>query len=303
MKAVKKQLKTICKRLLSICVILMLFIASALPCIAASTECKLTVSLEDDEKKAIDGLTVFICKIADINNTDYYPSEGFENSGISIAAIVNDPSAANAKAIFEFVKEKDIHSLSAISSSGVAEFIAIEQGIWLVYCEDNGAYSFNPYIVFLPYAEDGTLHYEISSAPKTQINTPNNKSIYVVKKWEDKNNAAKKRPNEITVELKQNGIIIDTAILSEDNGWAYTFTELSNDGKYEVAEKTVQDYSVKYSGDSENGFIIINTYNGEKLPQTGQLWWPILIISTAGIAFILLGIIELGTRKNGKKNK
>jgi len=28
-----------------------------------------------------------------------------------------------------------------------------------------------------------------------------------------------------------------------------------------------------------------------------------VIISVAGIAFVLLGIIELGARKNGKKNK
>lgn len=303
MKAAKIQLKTINKRLLSICVILLILITSALPCLAATPDCKLTVRLEDDEKKAIDGLYVHICKIADINGTDYYPSEGFENSGISIAAIVNNPSAANAKTIFEFVKENDIHSLSAVSSSGVAEFTSIEQGIWLVYCKDNEAYSFNPYIVFLPYAEEGKLHYEISSAPKTEINTPNDKSVYVVKKWEDKNNAAKKRPNEITVELKHNGIIIDTAILNEDNGWAYTFTKLPEQGEYQVAEKSVKDYSVKYSGDSENGFIITNTYNGEKLPQTGQLWWPIAIISVAGIAFVCLGIIELGVRKNGKKNK
>lgn len=270
---------------------------------AANPDCKLTVRLEDNEKKAIDGLNVYICKIADINSTDYYPSQAFENSGISISAIVNNPSEANAKTIFEFVKSKNIQSLCAVSSSGVAEFITIEQGIWLVYCGDDGAYSFNPYIVFLPHTKEGKLHYEISSAPKTEINTPDNKSVYVVKKWEDKNNAAKKRPNEITVELKQNEIIIDTAILNEGNGWAYTFTGLHEQGKYEVAEKTVKDYSVKYSGDSENGFIITNTYSGEKLPQTGQLWWPIGIIAIVGIAFISLGIIELGARKNGKKNK
>ena len=34
------------------------------------------MGLEDDEKKAIDGLYVYICKIADINGADYYPSEG-----------------------------------------------------------------------------------------------------------------------------------------------------------------------------------------------------------------------------------
>ena len=65
----------------------------------------------------------------------------------------------------------------------------------------------------------------------------------------------------------------------------------------------MEDYTVQYSGDMENGFIITNSYNGEKLPQTGQYWWPIILISIAGVGFITLGIIELELSKNGKKDK
>lgn len=291
------------KSLLTIFLMLICIVMCSLNCMAKAPECALTVVVEDSKKQAINGLDVNICKIADINGTDYYPAASFENSGISIAGIVNDPSATNAKKILSFVMDNNVPSLSAVSVSGKAEFKGLRSGIWLVYCNEKEEYTFNPYIVFLPFSKDGKLYYEISSTPKTKVNTPNDKSIYVIKKWEDKNNIAKKRPDDIIIELKTGKAVVDTAILNESNGWAYTFTGLSDDAKYEVAEKAVKDYSVKYSGDSENGFIVTNTYNGEKLPQTGQLWWPIAIIFVVGVLFVVLGIVELGVRKNGKKNK
>lgn len=290
-------------KLVSTALVLIGLILCLLTCAADTPECKLAVLLENSNKQAIDGITVYITKIADINSLNYYPAAGFEESGISISGIVNNPSAETAINILDFVKKNNIASLMAESLSGKAQFNGLDTGIWLVYCGEDGGYSFNPYIVFLPYAVNGELHYEMSSAPKTDINSPNDKSIYVVKKWEDKNNAAGKRPGAVTVELKHNGSVIASVELNERNGWAYTFSELPDEGSYEVREKEVKDYSAKYSGDSENGFIVTNTYNGEKLPQTGQLWWPIAVVAVVGVLFVLLGIIELGAHKNEKKNK
>jgi len=296
-------LKKIIKAFTSISLILISLVVYSPAYQAAAPECTLTVVLQNNNSEAINGLRVNICKIADISGTDYYPSVDFENSGISIAGLVNDPSEANAKNILEYIKENSISCLSSVSKDGKSEFSKLKMGIWLVYCNNDADYTFNPYIVFLPYSQNGKLYYSLTSTPKAQPNSPNNKIIYVFKKWDDKNNAAKKRPDDITVELKRNGEVTNTVVLNESNGWAYTFTNLPNQGEYVVNEKSVKDYSVKYSGDSENGFIITNTYNGDKLPQTGQLWWPIGIISVAGILFILLGIIELRGRKNAKKSK
>ena len=62
----KKTVKTICMLLLS-----MLFIIGAvIPCYAATESGKISVLLEDKDNK-IDGITIHICKIADMNNTGY----------------------------------------------------------------------------------------------------------------------------------------------------------------------------------------------------------------------------------------
>ena len=80
--------------------------------------------------------------------------------------------------------------------------------------------------------------------------------------------------------------------------------EVSKDGlipTYSVREKSVKDYKATYSGDVANGFAVTNSYVGEKLPQTGQYWWPIVIMAIAGFCFVLLGIYEIGVKKHDKK--
>ncbi len=289
------------KVLVAICYILCLAILCAVPCMAVSPEGKLTVFLEDREGDPIDGLRVSVCKVAAINGSEYVPAEGFEDSGISISGVIRDPSSVNAKNILKYIEENQVSSLSAVSAEGAAVFSSLNIGIWIVYCEEGQGHSFNPFFVFLPYAVNDELCYEIVSVPKTEVDTPENKSIYVVKQWEDKNDAAKKRPDCVTVDLLLEGEVIDTVTLNEDNGWAHTFSQLPDEGTYSVEERKVERYSVKYSGDSENGFIITNTYDSEKLPQTGQQWWPIGILSVAGIAFLALGIVEMRGKSDEKK--
>lgn len=293
----KKTFKTLCMLLLSV----LLIIGAVIPCYAATEIGKISVLLEDKDNNKIDGITVHICKIADMNNTGYYPSKNFENSGISISGIVNAPTESTAKDIVKYIKENNIESASAVTENGKASFSDLDLGIWLVFCEEDGKYTFNPYFVFLPYESGGKLYYEITSSPKAEDSKLNLINVYVIKKWDDKNNAAKKRPESVTIELLDGEKVISSAVLNKQNGWAHTFTDVSKDGNYSVREKKVENYTAQYSGDVSNGFIVTNSYNGGKLPQTGQLWWPIIIISIAGIAFVLLGIIELGARKNGKK--
>lgn len=273
---------------------------SALPCFAAENG-KITVTLEDKDKNHLNDIKVNICRIAELNNTGYYPAKAFENSGISIAGILNNPNESAAKTVAEYIKNHDVDIISAVSKNGKTSFTGLGLGIWLVFPEENSKYTFNPYIVFLPFESGGKLNYEVDSVPKLEDNTPDVINIYVVKKWEDKNNASKKRPQSVTVELLNGETVIASAELGEGNGWSHTFSKLPKDGSYSVREKAVANYKADYSGDATNGFVVTNTYSGEKLPQTGQYWWPIVIIAIAGVGFVLLGVCEIGLKKNGKK--
>ena len=296
-------MRTTLKRIFIMTLTVILLCCSAFPCFAAEEKGIISVTLEDKSKNKINGVTVYLCQVAELNNNGYYPTTAFEGSGISISGLINSPDESSAKSVTDYIKSNQIEVLSLESKNGIARFSDLALGIWVVFCAEDSKYTFNPYIVFLPFESGGKLYYEVSSVPKIEDSNPNEINIYVVKKWDDKNNAAKKRPDSVNIQLLNGSEIVSTAKLSESNGWSHTFTGVSKDGNYSVKEKKVENYTAQYNGDALGGFIVTNSYNGEKLPQTGQLWWPIVIISVAGIAFVLLGIIELGARKNGKKNK
>ena len=294
-------MRTILKHIFISLLVILLITGSALPCFAATETGQITVTLEDKEKNKIDGMRVYLCQIADLNNRAYHATTAFENSGISMSGIVTNPDETVAKTLLDYVKKNAVESLSKTSEAGKAPFSDLNLGIWLVYPEEDSRYAFNPYIVFLPYGANGKVYYEVFSAPKVEDRNLDEINIYVMKKWDDKNNAAKKRPDSIAVELLRNQAVVAAAQLNEENGWAYTFSKLPKDGDYSVREKAVSNYTVDYSGDAVNGFVVTNTYAGEKLPQTGQYWWPIGLIAIAGAGFVLLGIHEMGVKKNGKK--
>ena len=271
-------------------------------CFASGEKGLVTVTLEDNEKNNITGVTVHLCHIAKIGDNGYLPVPSFENSGISVSAIANNPSRSAAESLLNYVNQNKIDSLSVITdNNGVASFSDLDLGIWLVYCDENSQYAFNPYIVLVPYESDGKLHYAVSSVPKVENNDSDKTNIYVVKKWDDDNNAAKKRPDEITVKLLDEKTTVDTAVLNEQNGWSYTFENLPENRNYSVVENPVSDYNVTYGGDATNGFVITNTYEGSRLPVTGQYWFPIVILAFVGVLFLILGIYELGAKKNDKK--
>ncbi len=276
-------------------------VCTATNSLAAAQNGSITVLLEDKEKNYVNDIEVNVCQIAALNDTGFFLADAFENSGISLSGIINSPNEMAAKTVVDYIKNNKISTLSAISENGKATFTELSLGIYVVYTEENGGFTFNPYIVFIPYESGGKLCYEVDSVPKLEDNTPDKIGLYVIKKWQDENNASKKRPDSVTIELLNGSAIIDTVELSEKNGWAHTFRELAKDGDYSVREKAVSNYKADYSGDAVNGFIVTNTYAGEKLPQTGQYWWPIILIAIAGACFVLLGVYEIGVKKNGKK--
>ncbi len=86
--------------------------------------------------------------------------------------------------------------------------------------------------------------------------TEDSKDISVKIMWDDANNAA--RPDSITVNLIQDGKVVDKATLSEQNSWKTTFN-VQDDGTYKVEiDNDLNDYSTKITENDQNSFIITN---------------------------------------------
>ena len=111
----------------------------------------------------------------------------------------------------------------------------------------------------------------------------------VQKRWDDPGYSSK-RPGSITVELLRNGQVYDTVTLTAAGNWQYTWENLpSKDSQWTVREIVPQGYkgTLWQEGDT---FILQNSYMGMKLPQTGQLWWPVPVMALGGLALLALGL-------------
>lgn len=88
-------------------------------------------------------------------------------------------------------------------------------------------------------------------------------SVKVAKKWA--NDQVSDRPEYVTVNLQNNGTVIDSVKLNDANNWSYTFDDLPTTNKqgesfsYSVSEERVPGYSTQITGDAANGFTITNT--------------------------------------------
>lgn len=136
----------------------------------------------------------------------------------------------------------------------------------------------------------------------------------VLKIWKDTGNEAK-RPEEIAVTLLKDGTAYDTAVLNKENNWEYSWTDLEPGHEWKVDEVTVPAGYTKSIEKNCRQYVINNTYQtpttpsspttsvssggggSSKLPQTGQLWWPVPLLAVLGIAAFMIGWVRRKTDK------
>ncbi len=106
----------------------------------------------------------------------------------------------------------------------------------------------------------------------TNTYVPEVVSIPVEKIWDDADDEDGLRPESITVYLLADGEVIATAIVTAEDDWAFTFTDLPKyrDGGiaivYTIAEDVIDDYTTEIVGDAEAGFVITNSHEFTIIP-------------------------------------
>ena len=187
----------------------------------------------------------------------------------------------------------------------------LKQGLYLVIAENHtqGGYIYEavPFMVMLPSLdkEANDWNYDVEAYPKHNSKTLGpivvGLSRKVLKVWDDDGHK-NERPKEITVCLLRDGKVYSTVVLNESNNWKYTWDDLDSTYKWNVVEKDPGEYKVTVTQEGVT-FVITNTYNGNslsspdnpsdsKLPQTGQLWWPVPVLVMIGLALIIFGLFR-----------
>lgn len=124
----------------------------------------------------------------------------------------------------------------------------------------------------------------------------------VRKLWADGGRA--ERPASITAQLLKDGAIYAEVTLNQENGWSYQWTGLETGADWQVLEaETPAGYLLSADQDGET-IILTNTYEtevpttpttpdgGEKLPQTGTLWWAVPPLAIGGALLWLIGAVR-----------
>ncbi len=263
MKQMKKILKWLfC--LLVVCLCLTSFVNAL-----ANNSCTLTVSLTlpDSDLPAKD-ITVGVSRIAVRSNGVYVMNDSLTSAGITSELLEKDPVDA-AEKIFEhtdlngFPTEK-----KATDENGEVSFLT-ENGLFLVYCEKDSAVTFAPYLTEFSAQYEIQPLYTVYSKPKTEY--PSSPvvltSVKVTKLWDDSVNKYGKRPESVTVTLMRDGRPLRKATLGESNGWKHTFSGLNAAYSYTVEEQEIENYTAVYSGNETDGYVIVNKYIGEEIPD------------------------------------
>ena len=115
----------------------------------------------------------------------------------------------------------------------------------------------------------------------TNTYTPEKTSVQVTKSWADHDNQDGVRPDSVTIQLLANGEAMEgnTLILSEDNNWTGCFQDLDEYVQGQKIDYSIQEeeigsgYTSVITGNVEDGFVVTNTRETEKVSVAGQKTW------------------------------
>lgn len=196
----------------------------------------------------------------------------------------------------------------------------VKQGVYLVLGEKYSAngvdYTIQPSVVQLPSwdAINKRWNYDVvikakyeSASTSTEDQTISRK---VLKVW-DKAGGNVALPKEVVVQLLRDGEVYDTVTLNAGKNWRHSWEALDARYRWTVVEKEMENYSVLVTREGIT-FVVTNTYEPDedqpqptptpkptnppkkpgkpKLPQTGQLWWPVAMLVSAGLLLIVIGV-------------
>ncbi|MDI9501470.1 MAG: Cna B-type domain-containing protein, partial [Bacillota bacterium] len=107
----------------------------------------------------------------------------------------------------------------------------------------------------------------------TNTKTPEVVDVSGTKTWEDNNDQDGMRPESITIRLLKNGTEIASKEVTEADGWAWSFTDLSKyeNGKpivYTITEDPIAEYETVI-----DGYNVTNSYTPETVYVEGMKTW------------------------------
>lgn len=251
--------------------------------------------LEQEQNKPIVGAELSVYYVATVvmdadGKLIYDYTDAFEHFDIAL-----DDAALAAK-LDAFVAEHSVPSIKMTTNAqGTAACDGLALGLYFVHQTGpaDGFATCTPFLVTVPNETDGEYVYDVNASPKTDVVRITD--ITIKKVWNT--DASTKAADSVTVQLLRADVVVETAILNDENHWQVTFSDLPERDDYSIREVNIpKGFTATYH---QKGYVFTVT-NTSTLIQTGQLMWPIPVLAMSGMLFIGVGIALL--RKKRKSN-
>lgn len=285
------------RKIMILCVTVLLILSCSLTAFAQRfdpNKCgSVSVTLTQQQNKApIVGAELSVYHVATVGvnsngNLSYVYTDHFDNSGISL----DDPLLAAR--LDTFVSQNDPPSVKVTTNkNGTATCEGLELGLYFI--KQTGAVQgfapCTPFVVTVPYKNADGFVYEVNASPKTEVVKLT--SVTVKKVWNVDPTA--KPVDSVKVQLLQNGSVVRTATLNAKNDWQITYTDMPESDAYSIKEIDVpKGFTPTYS---QKGYTFTVT-NTSTLIDTGQLIWPIPVLSICGMLLIAVGVVLLQRKR------
>ncbi len=283
--------------------------------ISTNENCSLTISYCSGGI-AFSELPVNLYKIADVSaDYQYTLTSSFEKSNLILNGIQTVGEWNVIRSTLEtYILANDItEGFNAKTDfEGKASFDALKPGLYLAITEriiqDETTYVFDSALIALPdFSADGLWQYQVDITSKSEIIPPSRDDeeieLKVLKLWKG-DGGSSARPATIEIEIFRNGTSYQTATLSENNHWTYTWSAKDDGSDWKVVERNIPTGYTMTIEERETSFVLTNTLNRDvpdnpDPPQTGDtssVMLRVILMIVSGSMLIILGI-------TGKRNR
>lgn len=237
----------------------------------------------------------------------------FAGAGTEVNDLTTDGLANAGTVLSAYIEKNHPQPVSTLEiKNGVCQWTGLQDGLYLAVAspvrENGKLLEFSPVVAYLPYTDNGTEMRDLDSEVKTPSAVPEVTQYSVYKVWKDGTGSG--RPKSVEVSLIQQdasgSTVYDTHVLDRKNNWTYTWKNLPSGYAYKAIENNVPQGYTQTADRKGAATIITNTrpsgkttgipVTSGKLPQTGQLWWPVPVLVAAGLLCLLIGF----WKKTGK---
>ena len=257
--------------------------AKAAGSIDLTRDCGLTLSYQDNGVPLV-GASFSIYLVADVDASGELTAAGdFAAFPVDIRGRNDEAWRALASTLEGYVLRDQLTP----ADSGITDLWGqlvfptpgrtLTPGLYLVlgqrHRQSGMIYDAQPFMVMLPALdkEANDWDYSVEAAPKhsAQPEPEEGDTVdrRVLKIWRDAGHEAE-RPQTVTAQLLKDGVVADTVILSEANGWGYTWEDLDSGSQWLVVEAASGDYTVEIVREGVT-FVVVNTSQEPEDPPPG----------------------------------